>query len=149
MTAMSFLRSLPALLLALLALTGCSTPESRIKKNPAAFAALSPDQQTAVRDGRVEIGFTKDMVYLALGTADRTYARTTAQGEVDVWAYTDLNIRHEQQLVPTQVRYRDSQGRLRTSTDSTWVTIEHREVFDRIRLEFNGGKVSAIDRINP
>ncbi len=142
-------RLLACLPLLLLVLSGCSTPESRIEKNPAAFAALNPEQQAAVRGGRVDIGFTKDMVYLALGTADRTYGRTTTQGEVEVWAYTDVNIRHEQQLAPTQVRYRDSQGRLRTATDSTWVTIEHREVFDRIRLEFNGGKVSAIDRINP
>jgi hypothetical protein len=71
-----------------LVLAGCATPESRIRKNPAFFESLSPDDQQTIREGRVALGFTRDMVRLALGDPDRRMTRTTAQGVSEVWRYT-------------------------------------------------------------
>jgi hypothetical protein len=76
-----------ALAAGLAVLAGCSTPESRIKENPAAYARLTPEQQQLIKDGKVAIGFDKEMVKLALGDPDRIRERTDANGTSEVWSY--------------------------------------------------------------
>ena len=79
----SFLVALPLLLLA-----GCATtPQSRIEKNPTAFAALSPEQQQKVQGGGVSVGFDAAAVELALGKPDRIVERETAEGATQAWVY--------------------------------------------------------------
>ena len=73
--------------LAGLALAGCSTPDSRIAANPAAFAALNPQQQALVKAGQPGIGMSMDAVKLALGDPDRVTLRTDASGETQTWHY--------------------------------------------------------------
>ena len=68
-------------------LAGCATPETRINKNPEAFARLTPDQQQLIKEGKVAIGFDMTTVKLALGDPDRIRVRTTAQGETEIWSY--------------------------------------------------------------
>lgn len=70
-------------------LSGCATmtPEQRIRAHPQAFQGLSPAQQQAVSQGQVEVGFTKDMVRLALGEPDQVYTVTNQQGTADEWLY--------------------------------------------------------------
>src|SRR5258708_11078734 len=70
---------------------GCATPEYRIKQNPEAFNRLTPSQQDLVKAGRVDVGFDKDAVKLALGSPDRVLERTDQNGPSEVWAY--LNYR--------------------------------------------------------
>lgn len=79
--------SLVALIGGLALLAGCTSPEARIKQNPEIFAKLTPDQQQAIRQGRVEIGFDMDMVKLALGEPDRVRERVDASGRSEVWEY--------------------------------------------------------------
>jgi hypothetical protein len=43
------------------------------------------------------------------------------------------------------VQYRDRDGRSRTSYETVWVDIQHEEEYERTRLEFNGGKVTAVE----
>ena len=84
------LRCSLGVLLATAAMTmvGCqSTPQKRIAKNEASFAAMSPSAQAAIREGRVEIGFTPEQVELARGKPARVVRRTTAQGEEQSWIY--------------------------------------------------------------
>jgi hypothetical protein len=68
-------------------LAGCSTPESRIARQPELFNRLTPDQQQMIRDGRVGVGFDMEMVKLALGEPDRIRERTDANGRTEVWSY--------------------------------------------------------------
>lgn len=84
--------SLRAALLATLAAAlflaaGCSTPASRIRKNPELFAQLSPDQQEMIRRGQVAIGFNAEMVRLALGEPDRLTTRTDQDSTSEIWSY--------------------------------------------------------------
>ena len=67
--------------------TGCSSPETRIAKQPELFNRLTPDQQQMIREGRVGIGFDQDMVKLALGDPDRVRLRTDLNGSTEVWTY--------------------------------------------------------------
>jgi hypothetical protein len=68
-------------------LAGCSTPESRINDNPAAFARLTPEQQQLIKEGKVAIGFDQTTVKLALGDPDRIRERTDANGTSEIWSY--------------------------------------------------------------
>ena len=79
---------LAATALAALYVAGCSTPESRIRKNPEAFARLTPAQQDLIRKGQIVIGFDQEMVQLALGEPDHIITRTDAKGASEIWSYT-------------------------------------------------------------
>lgn len=126
---------------------GCTSPAHRIKKNPEMFNSFPPAVQEKVQKGEVDVGFSADMVFIALGLPDRKYQRTTAEGTKEVWAYVDYRYKYEQQLVRGNFRYRDANGRMRTTTDSVWVDVQTKTEFERIRVEFQGDKVAAIDRL--
>lgn len=68
---------------------GCSTVQSRISNNRAAFASWPPDIQQKVSAGDVDVGFTVDQVRVALGEPDAVFSRTTPQGHFEVWSYRD------------------------------------------------------------
>jgi hypothetical protein len=68
-------------------LSGCSTPASRIAKQPEVFNRLTPEQQQMIREGRVGIGFDQEMVKLALGDPDRVRERIDASGRSEIWSY--------------------------------------------------------------
>jgi len=73
---------------ALALVAGCSTPQARINKEPEAFGKLSTTDQQLIREGKVAVGFTPEMVKLALGDPDRVYTRTDTNGVSEAWAYT-------------------------------------------------------------
>lgn len=76
-----------ALAAGLAVLAGCSTPQSRIKDNPAAFASLTAGQQQLVKEGKVGLGFDMAMVRLALGEPDHIRTRTEPGGTSEIWSY--------------------------------------------------------------
>lgn len=67
--------------------SGCATPDTRIRQNPELFAQLSPEQQEMIRRGQVGVGFSAEMVRLALGEPDRLTTRSNADGMSEVWHY--------------------------------------------------------------
>lgn len=70
-----------------LLMTGCaSSPAARIREKADVFRALSPTDQSTIRRGEIEEGFTADMVYLALGRP--TLVRKSAGGEK--WTYRNF-----------------------------------------------------------
>ncbi len=130
---------------ALLAVAGCATPDSRIKKNPELFASFPPDVQETVKAGNIEVGYTEDMVQIALGRPDRLYSRRTKDGETTVWAYTATDYSSDRQRVKADFRYRDSSGRYRDTSDWVWVDVRQEKEYDRLRVEFRSGVVTAIE----
>ncbi len=73
-------------LLALIA--ACSTFDSRIKENQMVFDKLSPADQHTVRAGFIKVGFTPEMVYMALDKPERKIAGATP-GE-ETWVYHNI-----------------------------------------------------------
>jgi len=72
-----------------LALAGCSSVDSRIAKNRAAFNTWPPAVQDKVVVGQIDVGFTPDQVRVALGEPDRVWTRTAADGTSQIWSYRD------------------------------------------------------------
>lgn len=134
--------------LSVLAIAGCATPESRIKEKPEVFNNFPPDVQSKVRTGQVDIGFSKDMVYIALGKPDREYTRTTADGTFEVWSYTATYATTERQRITADFRIVDPQGGFRTTRDTVWADVDVSHEYEKLRLEFKDDVVSAIERMN-
>jgi hypothetical protein len=85
---MRMLASVTLAIAVALASGGCrSTPQKRIAKDEAVFAAMTPDVQAKIRAGEVAVGFTPQQVELAKGKPARVVRRTTASGEEQSWIY--------------------------------------------------------------
>lgn len=74
---------------ALLLAAGCATPASRIASHQTVFDAWPADVREKIRAGHIDVGFTAEMVQMALGAPDRSVTRTTDKGASEVWVYLD------------------------------------------------------------
>ena len=129
-------------------LAGCvSTPASRIDRNPGLFATFPAETQAKIRQGQIEVGFTRDMVKLALGGPRQIHTRTTAAGETEVWTYTGVSFSTTMQPVDRAYWYRDRSGLVRQAYEPGWVDVQERTEYPILRVEFEGGKVKAIERL--
>lgn len=131
-------------LLAVLALAGCATPESRIQKNPELFAGLAASDQQAIKEGRAALGFTPEMVKLALGDPDRVLTRTDASGVSEVWRYTTYESDTGLYL------YRGYYHRHRYHGYGDpffpyYMNYPSRRDRDHLKVTFTGGRVSSIE----
>jgi hypothetical protein len=127
---------------------GClSTPERRISKHPGLFAGLPPEAQARIRQGEVDLGFTADMVQLALGNPARVLTRRTVAGALEIWQYTAL--RHGTLLRPVRssYAYRGRDGRIHHGLDTGFMEVDRLEEFTVLSIEFENGKVRAIERL--
>ena len=103
--------------------------------------------QARVREGKVDIGYTRDMVLLALGRADREYTRRTQSGITDIWSYTDTYVTSDRQRVEGTFRLRDAGGRYRSVSDTIWVDVDKEHEYEVKRIEFHNGVVQAIEEV--
>lgn len=70
-----------------LALTGCSTIESRISEHPEIYQNLSPKDQALVNEGRIRSGMSSDAVWLAWGNPERRFAGEMRGRNTETWVY--------------------------------------------------------------
>src|SRR5437762_6573601 len=84
-----FFKALPfAAAAAAVALTGCSTTESRISDHPEIYQSLSPRDQDLVSHGQIRVGMPQSAVWLAWGSADQKAAGAMRGGSTETWVYT-------------------------------------------------------------
>ncbi len=77
-------------LLAVLFLAACSTPrERRIRQNAAVVNSLDQNTQVKISAGVIEVGFTEQMVMIALGQPDRKSEKVSESGKETTWTYLD------------------------------------------------------------
>jgi hypothetical protein len=122
-------------------LAGCSTPATRIKANPEAFARLTVDQQSLVKAGQVALGFDFEAVKLALGDPDRVTTRTDADGQTVVWHY--LTYEADGRMLFTGY-YHTGRGWWGRAAYPYYLDYPNRRVRDRFSVQFKSGRVSAI-----
>lgn len=135
----------PALLLLLLLpllLSACvSTPASRIAENQDYFDSLPLADQARIRSGQIDIGFTPDMVRLALGEPSRILVRRQADtpAPLEVWLYTAVERRYDRQ----RIELHDFDGvPIRRPTSAMATVLLEREI-PGARIEFLNGAVHA------
>ena len=128
------------LIIPLVLLAGCSsTPDQRIAENQAAFAQLPPDVQQNLRAGRVDIGYTEQMVLIALGEPAGRFERVDQTGRSDVWVYRKSSPRFSFGFgVGSYGRHSATSVGIGTSTGGYYDD-------EALRVEFQQGRVTRID----
>ncbi len=82
------IRSLAALLgIAAIALFACNTTGSRIRDQQELFDSYPPEVRESLRNGIVEVGYTTEMVVMALGEPDQKAAVKPEDEVEEVWTY--------------------------------------------------------------
>ena len=137
-----FLRTALPLVLALF-LTGCSTIDSRIREKSSVFAALDAPTQDKIRLGRIEVGFSTDLVYMSHGAPDERLTTTSATGTDETWIY---NSYRQEYLGSALVGYRRYVV-IDPNFEPVYDSIYRDRVEERIRKIFKGGKVEAIEQV--
>ena len=137
------MRLLPLLLasVTLGLMAACSTPDSRISSNRAAFESFPPPVQAAIRAGRVEVGFNHEMVLMALGEPARKFTRTTDRGELEVWGYHDNTPQFSFGLGFA------SGGRGSAMGGGVGVSNGGYDPEEKTRIEFQNGHVTAVESL--
>jgi hypothetical protein len=129
-------------LLSLVFIAGCaSRPDDRIRQNPQLFSQLPPDVQQRIRAGQIDIGYTAEMVYLALGNPTRRLDRIDRQGQSEVWMYSRQS---------SQPRFSFGVGMGSYGRHSAFGTSISTSTYDyrddeAMRVEFQQGRVVRID----
>ena len=70
-------------------LAGCemSGASGRIEEKSAVFSSLTPEQKQIIEAGDIDLGFTPDMVYMALGKPSMSEVKDSHDGPVTMWTY--------------------------------------------------------------
>jgi hypothetical protein len=124
-------------------LAACSsTPDARIAKNQAVFDNFPAATQQKIRSGEVDVGFTPEMVRLALGEPTRQFNRQTGAGTTEVWVYHDNGPRFSFGVGVGGAVGRNSSAGVGLSTSSGGYEPE-----EKMRVEFRDGKVTAIEYV--
>ena len=132
-----------------LLLAGCATPEKRIQQNQEVFDTFPVAAQARIRGGQIDLGFTPDMIRIALGEPHRQTLRRSADGEVEIWSYFDSTRRYDRQRVDIDGLSISGPGGLRSIGGSAWINVEQNREFIRIRVEFRNGVATAIEEPAP
>ena len=75
-------------LLSIVLLSACSTANSRIRQQQALFDSYAPATQAAIQNGEVKLGFTEDMVHMALGKPSHTATQATTDGALTTLSFS-------------------------------------------------------------
>lgn len=137
------------LALPLLLLAGCATTERRIQQNQELFDSLPVAHQARIRGGQVDLGFTPDMVRIALGEPQRKLRRHDAGGDAEIWLYLDTVRRYERQRADIDGLSLSGSGGTRSAGGSAWINILQEREFVHTRVEFKDDAVAAIEEPVP
>ncbi len=138
------LRILGCLLLLAAVLGGCASgPSARIKQDPEAFASFPQDVQENVRAGEIELGYTEEMVEMALGKPNRVTTRERAEGTERVWIYT-----RKRSSVGLSLGTGFATGSRGSATGvGAGVGTRSGGAEETMRVVFSGGRVTAIEKL--
>lgn len=128
-----------SLLACLILLAACASPESRIADNRTVFERYSPEVQQKIKTGQVDVGFTPEMVVMALGEPARKFMRKTEQGDTEVWSYHNDSPKFSIGLGV------GSGGRGSSVGGGVGVSTGGHDPDEKIRVEFRNGAVTAVD----
>ena len=130
-------------------ITGCQTVDDRIKKMPEVFASVDKATQDKIKQGIIDIGYTEDMVYLALGAPDQKRESISASGRNVTWIYNTYYTRYDgTDFVGYERRiYFDPYLKTyRVYYHPAFADTYRDEKEERIRVVFKDGKAAVIEQ---
>lgn len=144
----------PLVLLAVLVLatlaTGCNTTGARIRANRDTFDALDPATQQAVKRGEVHLGYTAEMVEIALGRPSQVAGGMRGTDEDATWLYRNFH-RNENDYVIAGHRRRVVFDPQRPGNAVVYEPADpraHRHLIPHtLHIGFRDGRVIAIQRV--
>jgi outer membrane protein assembly factor BamE (lipoprotein component of BamABCDE complex) len=129
------------ILLVLAAGCATSTPQTRISEHRELYASFPSAVQRKVSAGEVEVGYTEEMVMLALGEPHRRVSRQTETGTDEVWVYVSKEPR-----VSFGFGF-GSYGRRSGSSVGISTTTGGDGAEERMRVVFRDGKVTTVESV--
>ena len=135
--------------LALLA-SSCSTVDNRIKEKSAVFASLDPQAQARLKQGMIDVGYTSDMVYIALGKPDEVREKTTDKGRETTWIFKNYWQEYQGSTVVgyhRHVYYDPAVKAYRIYYEPVRTEIYRQRSEERTRVLFVDGHVTAIEQV--
>ena len=143
-------RILTSLLFAFLVLfTACQSVDDRIKEKPGVFDNLDATTQDKIKQGIIEIGYTEDMVYLALDKPDQQRESVSENGKSTTWIYNTYYDRYDGTQFAGYYRsiYFDPHLRAyRVYYRPAYADTYSQEKEERIRVVFREGKAAVIEQ---
>ncbi len=130
-------------------LAGCQSVDDRIKQKPEVFAGLDAATQDKIKQGIIDLGYTHDMVYLALGAPDQKRESVSAAGLTTIWIYNTYYERYDgTQMIGYERRvYFDPFLRsYRLYYHPAFVEAYRDAKEERIRVVFKDGKATVIEQ---
>jgi hypothetical protein len=128
---------------------GCQTVESRIKEKPEVFASVDQATQDKIKQGIIDLGFTEDMVYLALGAPDQKRESLSATGRTITWVYNTYYTRYEGNQMHgyhRRVYFDPHLKTYRVYYRPVFTEVYSEEKEERIRIVFTDGKATVIEQ---
>ena len=122
-------------------LAGCATPASRISDGKTAYDQYPAEVQQKISAGEVAVGFTQEQARMALGEPARKYTRTTTSGSAEIWGYTRSGPSYSFALGSGFGLGRSGFGSVGLNTGTS-----DDDVQEKLRLVFEGGKLTALER---
>jgi len=129
--------------------SGCSTVDNRIKEKSAVFASLDPQAQARLKQGLIDIGYTMDMVYIALGKPDEVREKTSVKGQNTTWIFKNYWQEYQGSTVVGYHRYvyYDATAKAyRVYYEPVRTEIYRARSEERTRVTFVDGHVTAIEQ---
>lgn len=136
--------TLGTVLLTAILLAGCATPATRIRHHPKIYSTATLAQQALISKGKIALGFTPELVRLALGKPDRVTQHTDRSGTETVWHYIDYR---------NHVTWAGSFGfgypfyPLYGPFFGPDIIVNQSSTNDRLRVTFNKGQAVDINRL--
>jgi len=129
-------------------LGACSTVQNRIQEKSAVYNSLDPATRAKLAHGDIEIGYTTDMVYIALGRPDVTRERISTEGRTEQWIYRSY---YDDYAGGAYVHYHrwygyNPYGRFYRMYWEPVYLDNAQYAEDNIRITFRDGKVIMIDQ---
>ncbi|MCC6415904.1 MAG: hypothetical protein IT582_08350, partial [Opitutaceae bacterium] len=113
------------------------------------YSRLDAETQGKLKQGRVEIGYTPDMVYIALGSPDQRNESLTAQGRKEIWIYNSYYSEYrgsEHVGYRRFVDYNPVTKQHYVYYEPVRVNVYRDRVEERIRITFEDDKVTMIEQ---
>lgn len=133
-------------------LSGCMTAQDRrdkrITQNIDLFYEYTEEERAKIRRGQIDIGFNEDMVFLAIGKADRIGRLKNAEGESVTWQYY-RHIHHSDfDTIRMPVTWVDEKGRSHIRYDYVTVDRSWSERQLNTQIEFENGLVVSVETVD-